>query len=136
MKKFIVLMLLSLNVASLAWGQGPTPPKPQTKPGAEQVPAEKMSTGVHEITAQDLETFLDGIVPLQLQADDIAGATIAVVKDGKLLFAKGYGYSDYANKKPVSAETTLFRPGSVSKLFTWTAVMQLTDQGNLDPDRP
>ncbi len=135
MKNLIVLILLLLIVASLAWGQVPTQPKPQTKQAAEPVPAEKTPSGVHEITAQDLETFLDGIVPLQLQGDDIAGATISVVKDGKLLFAKGYGYSDYANKKPVSAETTLFRPGSVSKLFTWTAVMQLTEQGKLDLDR-
>ena len=56
-------------------------------------------------------------------------------KMGKLLFAKGYGYSDYEKKKPVSAEETLFRPGSVSKLFTWTAVMQLVEQGKLDLDR-
>src|SRR4029450_784777 len=81
------------------------------------------------------ETFLDGIVPLQLERDDIAGATIAVVKDGKLLLAKGYGYADYEKKRPVSAEETLFRPGSVSKLFTWTAVMQLAEQGKLDLDR-
>ena len=66
---------------------------------------------------------------------DIAGATIAVVKDGKLLFAKGYGYADVKNKKPVSAQETLFRPGSISKLFTWTAIMQLYEQGKLDFDR-
>src|SRR5262249_58548170 len=65
----------------------------------------------------------------------IAGATVAVVKDGKVLFSKGYGYADVAKKTPVSPETTLFRPGSVSKLFTWTAVMQLNEQGKLDLDR-
>ena len=86
------------------------------------------------MTATDVETFLDGIMPLQLDREDVAGATIAVVKDGKLLFAKGYGYADYEKKKPVSAEETLFRPGSVSKLFTWTAVMQLVEQGKLDLD--
>jgi CubicO group peptidase (beta-lactamase class C family) len=79
----------------------------------------------------DVEAFLDGIVPLQLDLEDIAGATIAVVKNGKPLFTKGYGYADVKNKKPVTAET-LFRPGSVSKLFTWTAVMQLVEQGKLD----
>jgi CubicO group peptidase (beta-lactamase class C family) len=71
------------------------------------------------------------LVPLQLDREDVAGATISVVKDGKLLFTKGYGYADVKHKKPVTAET-LFRPGSVSKLFTWTAVMQLVEQGKLD----
>ena len=63
-----------------------------------------------------------------LKQDDVAGATIAVVKDGKVLFARSYGYADVKQKRPVSAEQTLFRPGSVSKLFTWTAVMQLFEK--------
>jgi CubicO group peptidase (beta-lactamase class C family) len=87
------------------------------------------------MTAADVEAFLDGIVPLQLKRSDIAGATVAVVKDGKLLFAKGYGYADVQKKQPVSADETLFRPGSISKLFTWTAVMQLFEQGKVDLDR-
>ncbi len=74
-------------------------------------------------------------MPLQIEHADIAGAVVAVVKDGKLLFAKGYGYSDYEKKVPVSPENTLFRPGSISKLFTWTSVMQLVEQGKLDLDR-
>src|SRR5689334_17878910 len=89
----------------------------------------------HEMTAVDVEAFLDGIVPLQLGLSNIAGATVSVVKDGKLLFAKGYGYADVQKKQPVSAADTLFRPGSISKLFTWTAVMQLFEQGKLDLDR-
>ncbi|MCM3901406.1 MAG: beta-lactamase family protein [Pyrinomonadaceae bacterium] len=128
---FVVLLLLTSSV----WGQVPNLPSTATKEGTEQRTVDKTSSGVHELTAQDLEAFLDGIVPLQLERDDIAGATIAVVKDGKLLFAKGYGYADYEKKKPVSSEETLFRPGSVSKLFTWTAVMQLVEQGKLDLDR-
>ena len=86
------------------------------------------------LTPADIESFLDGVMPLQLAREDIAGAVIAVVKDGKILFAKGYGYSDVAKRTPVSPEATLFRPGSISKLFTWTAVMQLVDQGKLDLD--
>ncbi|HLE55684.1 MAG TPA: serine hydrolase domain-containing protein, partial [Rhodothermia bacterium] len=89
----------------------------------------------HSLTATDVETFLDGFVPLQLEQDDIAGATISIVKDGQLLFAKGYGYADVEKKHPVVADATLFRPGSISKLFTWTAVMQLAEQGKLDLDR-
>ena len=74
-------------------------------------------------------------MPQQLEQADIAGAVVAVVKDGQLLFSRGYGYSDYEKKVPVSAENTLFRPGSISKLFTWTSVMQLVEQGKLQLDR-
>ena len=103
--------------------------------GGTQLPADTTPSSVHDLTAPDVEAFLDGLVPQQLDREDIAGATVSVVKDGKLLYARGYGYADVANKKPVSAEETLFRPGSVSKLFTWTAVMQLYEQGKLDLDR-
>lgn len=137
MKKLTALIMLgSLLFTAVVWGQVPNSPKtPSKEGGTEQLPAEKIPSGTHELTAQDLEAFLDGVVPFQLESADIAGATISVVKDGKLLFAKGYGYADYEKKKPVSAQETLFRPGSVSKLFTWTAVMQLVEQGKLDLNR-
>jgi CubicO group peptidase (beta-lactamase class C family) len=136
-KKLTALIMLgSLLFTAVVWGQVPNSPKtPSKEGGTEQLPAEKIPSGTHELTAQDLEAFLDGVVPFQLESADIAGATISVVKDGKLLFAKGYGYADYEKKKPVSAQETLFRPGSVSKLFTWTAVMQLVEQGKLDLNR-
>jgi len=69
-----------------------------------------------------------------LRDHHIAGATISVVVEDKPFCARGYGYADVAAKKPVSAEATMFRIGSVSKLFTWTAVMQLAEQGKLDLD--
>ena len=87
------------------------------------------------LTEADLTEFFDILVPFQLKSGGIAGATVVVVAKGKVLFAKGYGYRDVAKKQPVSAEETMFRPGSVSKLFTWTAVMQLVEQGKLDLDR-
>jgi len=127
-------LMICVILLSPVWGQVPSVPLAPAKEKDQQPAADKTPSGVHELTAQDLEAFLDGIVPLQLERDDIAGATIAVVKDGKLLFAKGYGYADYEKKKPVSSEETLFRPGSVSKLFTWTALMQLVEQGKLDLD--
>lgn len=135
MRKLTTLLIIGLMLSGSVWGQVPNLPKTPIKQGTEQLPADRIPAGVHELTATDVETFLDGIMPLQLQRDDIAGAAIAVVKDGKLLFAKGYGYADYEKKKPVLAEQTLFRPGSVSKLFTWTAVMQLVEKGKLDVDR-
>ncbi|HJQ23479.1 MAG TPA: serine hydrolase domain-containing protein [Blastocatellia bacterium] len=134
MRKTTALIMFALFIASSVGGQVPNLPKTPNKEGGELAAPANVPPGVHELTAQDLEAFLDGLMPLQLAGDDIAGATIAVVKDGKLLFAKGYGYADYEKKKPVAADETLFRPGSVSKLFTWTAVMQLVEQGKLDLD--
>ena len=83
---------------------------------------------------EELEAFVDGFVGGELEAYDVAGMTVAVVKDGQLFFAKGYGWADVEKRVPVEADKTLFRPGSVSKLFTWTAVMQLVEQGKLDLD--
>jgi len=83
---------------------------------------------------EDLETFLDGLVSAQRSAYHVPGVTISIVKDGRLIFAKGYGYADLERRIPVQADQILFRPGSVSKLFTWTAVMQLVEQGKLDLD--
>ena len=135
MKKAIALFLSALFLTSLVVGQVPSPPA-FTKRETSESPVQQATPGNrHEMTAADLETFLDGIVPLQLGLSDIAGATVSVVKDGKLLFAKGYGYADVQKKQPVSPQETLFRPGSISKLFTWTAVMQLFEQGKLDLDR-
>ncbi len=133
-KPFIFIMV-ALILSSVVWGQVPNSPKPSPKEPTEQLTPDKAPSATHELTAPDVAAFLDGIVPLQLVQNDIAGATVVVVKDGKVLFAKGYGYADVANKKPVSPDETLFRPGSVSKLFTWTAVMQMAEQGKLDLDR-
>lgn len=82
----------------------------------------------------ELEAFLDGLMAAHLANHHIAGATVAVVRDGELLLAKGYGRADVATGTPVDPATTLFRIGSVSKLFTWTAVLQLWEQGRLDLD--
>ncbi len=84
------------------------------------------------MTRADLASLFDAVIPAQLARNDIAGAAVAVVRGGQVVFAKGYGYADAATRKPVSASETLFRIGSVSKLFTWTAVMQLVEQGKID----
>ena len=82
----------------------------------------------------ELEVFLDDLFAKAMEEYHIAGAAIAVVKDGKLFFAKGYGFADIENKIPVDPEQTVFHVGSNSKLFTWTAVMQLAEQGKVDLD--
>lgn len=80
----------------------------------------------------ELEAFMDKELGKEMQEHHIAGAAVSVVKDGKLFFAKGYGHADLENGIPVDPGQTVFRIGSVTKLFTWTAVMQLAEQGRLD----
>jgi CubicO group peptidase (beta-lactamase class C family) len=126
-------LLIILCFCLTALGQIPkeTKPRPATEEKAKTTPP----TPSAQLTPADVEAFLDGLVPAQLERENIAGAVVAVVKDGQVIFEKGYGYSDVKSRKPVSPTDTLFRPGSVSKLFTWTAVMQLVEQGKLDLDR-
>lgn len=83
-----------------------------------------------------LPEFIDGVMAQQIATREVAGAVVTVVSGGKVIFTKGYGYADVDRKIPVDGEKTLFRPGSVSKLFTWTALMQQVEKGrvNLDDD--
>jgi len=86
------------------------------------------------MSAEDLSSFFDGYLTEELEQADIAGAAVVVVKDGHVLFQRGYGWADRARQVPVTPDTTLFRIGSVSKLLTWTAVMRLVEQGRLSLD--
>jgi CubicO group peptidase (beta-lactamase class C family) len=134
----LVLAGFALMGAQLgAQEQNSAPPKsasaaPKTPRPASATPA--AAVHAQELTAADLSAFLDGLMLQQIEKADIAGAVVAVVKDGKVLFEKGYGYTDAEKKTPVSPQDTLFRPGSISKTFTWTAVMQQVEQGKLNLD--
>jgi CubicO group peptidase (beta-lactamase class C family) len=120
--------LAPLRAAALALGAGLLLP---AFPAAAQNPAPAAPPA---LTAADAETWLDGLVPSALRSAGVAGAVVVLVKDGKPLLEKGYGYADWEKSVPVDPGRTLFRPGSISKLFTWTAVMQLVEQGKLDLD--
>ena len=96
-------------------------------------PATPSAAGV-PLTKENADAWLDGFMPYAIQSGGVAGAVIVIVKDGAILTERGYGYSDVAKKQPVDPRTTLFRPGSTSKLFTWTAVMQLVQAGKIDLD--
>lgn len=117
---FLALILLPLaGLPAQAAGPSLPPRAPHPRPAA-------------DLTAADLEAFLDGVVAMQMDQSHVAGVTLSVVKDGQLLLAKGYGYADVEQRIPVDPAKTLFRIGSISKLFTWTAVMQLVERGELD----
>ncbi|TVX89851.1 serine hydrolase [Paenibacillus agilis] len=84
------------------------------------------------LSPEDVQKFTDEFFQQEQVKQLAPGAVVSVVKDGKVLLEKGYGYSDVKNKKPVDAKETVFRIASVSKVFTATAVMQLVEQGKID----
>ncbi|HEX8267123.1 MAG TPA: serine hydrolase [Pyrinomonadaceae bacterium] len=89
------------------------------------------STQTSELNPKDLETLLEPIFSERMEKLHIPGAAIAIVKDGKILFTKGYGVADVEKKTPVIPDKTIFRIGSITKVFTATAVMQLADGGRI-----
>src|SRR5262245_33505649 len=107
----IVALMLLVCTGVPAQKQKVTAPPPQTPPQTRPAPEATVAETPHEMTANDVEAFLDGLLPMQLERENIAGAVVCVVKDGNVLLAKGYGYSDVDKKKPVSPDNTLFRPG-------------------------
>lgn len=81
-----------------------------------------------------LEAFADGVITPLMKNHNSPSGTLAVVKDGRLVLARGYGFQDISQRVRVDPHRTLFRAGSVSKLFTWVAVMQLVERGKLNLD--
>lgn len=81
---------------------------------------------------REVEAFFDGAVPALLEAYHVPGLVLSVVRDGQLLFAKGWGVADLETGRPMDPERTIVRVASISKLVTATAAMQLVAQGKLD----
>ena len=126
--------LAALAALPLA-AQGPVPAPAAKKAEAAAVPPAKTAAAPVALDAKDLEAWMDGYLPYALERARIPGAVVVIVKDGEVVLQKGYGFADVAKRAPVLPETTLFRPGSVSKLFTWTAVMQQVEAGKIDLDK-
>lgn len=82
----------------------------------------------------DVAAFFDTAVPAGMAKYNIPGAVVAVVADGELVYTKGYGYADIETEAPVNPDETLFHVGSITKLFTWTCVMQQVEKGTIDLD--
>jgi CubicO group peptidase (beta-lactamase class C family) len=129
-----VAVLPQASAAGAATGAVPPATTAAPVAAAPAAPAASESSA-HPLDRADLESWLDGMVPYALKAGDMAGAVVVVVKDGTVLLQKGYGYADVSKKLRMDPEQTMVRIGSTSKLFTWTAVMQLVEQGKLDLDR-
>jgi CubicO group peptidase (beta-lactamase class C family) len=87
------------------------------------------------IDARALETLVDSVMARGMADQHIPGAAFILVQNGRVLLSKGYGFSDLEAKRPVSPDSTVFRIGSITKVFTATAVVQLADRGRLELGR-
>ncbi len=79
-----------------------------------------------------MEAFFDGWMAVRMQEQHIPGAVVVAVRDGRTIFSKGYGFADIESQKPMQPQSTILRVGSISKLITATAVIQMVDSGMLD----
>src|SRR5438128_8130233 len=78
---------------------------------------------------------LEGFIAREVAQKDLPALSIVLVDDQRVVWARGFGFADPAAKKPADADTA-YCVGSVSKLFTDLAVMQLVERGSLDLDAP
>lgn len=85
-----------------------------------------------QLDAVELEIFFDGLFQGLMDTHHIPGGVVAVVQGDSLVLAKGYGHANIEEQIPVQPDSTIFRVASISKLFIWTAIMQLVDAGKLD----
>ena len=134
----MIAAVAATAVAGVAASQTPSsliPLAPRIASSAAPLSIDLAPAGQTVLTKPDVEAWLDGYMPFALARANIAGGVVVVVKDGQVLVQKGYGFSDVAKRTAVTPDATLFRPGSVSKLFTWTAVMQLVEQKKLNLDQ-
>ena len=94
----------------------------------------------HSLTAQvtnnsidKLEKKIDSLILSNMESEHILGVSYIVVKDGKTILKKGYGYATLGKEsKPVNPDSTIFRIGSITKTFTATALLQLKDRNLID----
>jgi len=90
--------------------------------------------GPARFEAREMEAFLDGVLATLMESYHVPGAAVVVVKDGEIFLAKGYGVADLESREPFSPHQSVFQTGSITKLFTDTAVMQLVEQGKVALD--
>ena len=102
------------------------------------LPPRESPSGEHQLTAEDINAWLDGKLPDALKNGDIPGAVVSVVKDGQVVTTRGYGWADTgaSGGQPVAVDPqkSLFRVASISKIPTSIAAMQLVEQGKVDLD--
>jgi CubicO group peptidase (beta-lactamase class C family) len=84
----------------------------------------------------ELEAFVDATMKLGMEQANVAGAAVSIVQNGRVVLDKGYGFASFDPPRPVDPDTTLFRIGSITKTFTWIAVMRAVEAGKIELDAP
>ena len=85
------------------------------------------------LAQQSFATKIDEYLRVEMKAQQIPGVALAVVKDGRIVLARGYGFANIEHQVSVKPET-IFQSGSTGKQFTATAVMMLMEAGKLSLD--
>jgi CubicO group peptidase (beta-lactamase class C family) len=81
-----------------------------------------------------VEAYVDGMLGALMEKAHNQTAVVVIKKDDEVILSKGYGYANIEEGKKLDPNTSMVRPASISKLFTWVSVMQLVEQGRLDLD--
>lgn len=87
-------------------------------------------------SAAELAAFFDAEVPALMEKFHVVGAVVGAADRSEVLFLRGYGSADLERGIAVDPQNTAFMAGSIAKLFTWTALMQLQEQGKLALEDP
>ena len=114
--RFYILLVLGIPLAGCA----SPPPRP-----------EHAARGDYAYTRQ----YASWLIEREMKKHKVTGLSIALVDDQHVVWTQGFGYADEANGIPATPDT-VYRVGSISKLFTASAAMQLAEQGKFDIDKP
>lgn len=82
-----------------------------------------------------VKKYIAWLTVKEMKKNRVKGVSIAIVDDQTIVWAQGFGYADATEEVPATPET-VYRIGSISKLFTVMATMQLAEQGKIDIDQP
>jgi CubicO group peptidase (beta-lactamase class C family) len=119
----------STSAAPAASPTASSAPAVAPRPGARLTPGEPLP-------APELEAYVDGLVKDAMDREHIAGVTVSIVQNGQVVLKKGYGAASLSPARKVDPDTTLFRLGSISKTFTWIALMREVEAGRIRINAP
>jgi len=105
-------------------------------PPVTPAPAAPPAITAAPMAPDQLAAFIDGVVSESMAGSKIAGVSVSVVQNGQVVFKRGYGFDSLSPARRVDPDRTLFRLASISKTFTWIAVMRQVEAGRIRLDSP